>query len=309
MDGGDGVDDKIIAFGGGGDLLIYEGTDPTTAATFGLVGRWYYGIPPIGRRFFSDYGGDVVIVSTRGLMFLSELLVLGGKASDFHDSAGKINQVLAQQVTSTLTVPYWEVLYLLQEQLVLINVPNTAVDFDQQLIYEINAKAFAWFTGMLMQTVHFFQNNVYFGTTDGYVNQAFVGRTDGETLLGEVGQTLEGQVQVAWVGTPDPAMIKRYIMVEPYFIATQPPSVLVQINTDWSFQNTPGSPGYVLPSDSTWDVGLWDVAHWAGAQNSYKAWAGITGLGHFASLRMSIRGEPGTIFTNYVLIGEQGGAL
>jgi hypothetical protein len=309
VDGGDGIDDKLVVFGGGGDLLIYQGTDPSSATDFSMVGRWFYGIPPYGRRFFSDYGGDTVIVSARGLVFLSELLQFGGKFKDFHNASGKINQVIAASVARTRSQPYWEVLYLFAEQLILFNTPDTSVSFDQQLVYEINSNGFAWFTGMKMNTVTFFDDSPYFGTSDGYVCQALVGRTDGELLDGTPGQTLEGEVQTAWQGQPDPSVFKRYLMVEPYFISTGPPSVKVQVNIDWSFTGTAGSPGFVQPEDSVWDTGLWDVARWAGTRNSYKGWAGCEGLGHFASLRLAIRGEPGTIFTNFVLIAEAGGVL
>jgi hypothetical protein len=51
------------------------------------------------------------------------------------------------------------------------------------------------------------------------------------------------------------------------------------------------------------------VAVWSGSQNSYQAWVGTTGLGYYASLRMKVRGLPGTIFTSSHMLTEAGGVM
>jgi hypothetical protein len=309
MDGGNGIDDRLVVFGSGGDLLIYEGTDPADPALFSLVGRWFYGRPPVGRRFFSEYGGDIAIITTRGLLFLSELLQFAGKFRDFVQAAGKVNQVLARTVSESLNSPYWEIKYLLSEQLIIINTPDTRAISDRQLAFEINSLGFVWLRGMTMRTCNFFKDNLYFGTDSGEVNVAFVGNTDGQTLDGMPGLDIEGEVQTAWVPCGDPSKVKRYIMVEPYFIAPMAPSVKVQINSDWSFQSVPGSPSFAMDDYARWDVVRWDEAKWVGSVNSFKAWTGTNGIGHFSSIRILIRGLPGTIFTNYVIVVESGGIL
>lgn len=69
-----GLDDKLVIVGAAGDVLIYEGTDPTAAATFRVAGRWFVGSVPNGRRFLDRYGGDLALICMYGVVYMSEIL-------------------------------------------------------------------------------------------------------------------------------------------------------------------------------------------------------------------------------------------
>jgi hypothetical protein len=193
--------------------------------------------------------------------------------------------------------------------LVLINTPDTNQSYDFQIVYDVNSHGFSTNVGMPMYCTAEFQGDLYFGTVGGAVARGFVGRTDGELIDGTPGQNIEGELQTAWNALGAPEAIKRFMMVQPFFLASDPPSVKLQVNTDWKFTGVDGSPGFVQREQSLWDIAVWDKARWAGGQNSYSAWAGAAGIGHFVSLRMAIRGEPGTVLTNWVVLAEQGGIL
>lgn len=309
MDGGDGIDDRMVIIGSGGDLLIYAGTDPSDSSLFNMIGRWYVGVPPTGKRYFSVYGGDIVIVTTRGLVFLSELLQFGGKFQDFSTSSGKVNQRLSALVAASLEDQYWEVRYLLKEQIVLINMPTVPGLTDNQIVFDVNATAFSMFDNAEMFCTEVFGGELFFGMETGETAQGLIGDNDGQTVADVRGEDLEGEVQTAWQPNGDGSVLKRYLLVQPFFISSAPPSVKIQINTDWRTSGVVGAPDFVEPDQSVWDTALWDIATWQGGANSYKAWAGCHGLGYYASLRMKIRAEPGTVFTNYVLVAEVGGIL
>ena len=66
-DGGSGLDDSLVARSSGGDVAIYQGTDPTSAGTFGLKGTWALAPPPAGRRICSDAGGDLLLLTRSGI--------------------------------------------------------------------------------------------------------------------------------------------------------------------------------------------------------------------------------------------------
>lgn len=309
MDGGDGIDDKLVLMSNTGDLLVYEGTNPASAAEFRIVGRWFVGPPPSGRRYMSIYGGDLVIITSKGLTFLSELLQLGGKFHDWVESAGKINQFLGRRVAQTSGQNYWELRYLTNHQLMLVNSPDTADLTDMQIVYEVNALGFSMFRGMPMLCSSEYLGELYFGTTDGRVAKGLVGKSDGALLDATPGTDIEGSVQTAWTHLGTPANLKRFVLVQPFFISTTTPSIKIRINTDWHFSSVEGSPALPPTDASLWDLDVWGTAIWGGGQNSYSAWAGVTGLGHYVSLRMKIRGDPGTIFTNWIVVAEVGGIL
>lgn len=309
VDGGDGIDDRLVISGSEGDILVYQGTDPDSADKFSLVGRWFVGPVPPGRRYMTEYGGDLQIISTKGLTSMSELLQFAGTFKQYVMSAKKINQVLARNVEITTGSQFWEIKYWLREQLVIINEPDALNVVDQQFVMDVNSTGWATFVGMPMNCCELFEGFLYFGTRDGRVGRAGDGNSDGIAVDGTPGSTLEGDLQTAWNPAGDSARVKRFIQVQPAFIAPEAPSVKLQVNVDWRFDPVSGSPGFVPEDVALWDAAKWDLAKWYGGQNSYIAWTGCQGIGRFASLRLAVRGAAGTVFTNWLLVAESGGIL
>ena len=101
-DGGAGVDDSLVVVSSGGDVLVYQGTDPSSASTFALRGVWQIGFPPSGRRIASTYGGDLLLLSRQGLVPISRLVV--GAAGDVEYATAKIsnliNRLMYERATS-----------------------------------------------------------------------------------------------------------------------------------------------------------------------------------------------------------------
>ena len=74
-DGGSGLSSSLVALSTNGDVLVYQGTDPDTADTFGLKGVWYAGPPLAGREVASTFGGDMLLLTRQGLVPMSKLVV------------------------------------------------------------------------------------------------------------------------------------------------------------------------------------------------------------------------------------------
>ena len=64
----------LVALTEGGEALVYQGTDPDNADTFGLKGIWNIGELRHGRTIAAEYGGDLLVLSRRGLVSLRHLL-------------------------------------------------------------------------------------------------------------------------------------------------------------------------------------------------------------------------------------------
>ncbi len=64
IDAGDGADDHLVFISSNGECAVYSGTDPSTAATWQLVGVYTIG-RPIGRRCCRKYAGDLLIYRVR----------------------------------------------------------------------------------------------------------------------------------------------------------------------------------------------------------------------------------------------------
>jgi len=64
-DGGAGMDDYLVAASAGGDVVVYQGTDPDTAGQFVMRGDWFVGALPAGRRVATDFGGEMLLLTQR----------------------------------------------------------------------------------------------------------------------------------------------------------------------------------------------------------------------------------------------------
>jgi hypothetical protein len=76
IDAGYGVDDLAVFITSEGEVLVYRGTDPSSATTWALVGVWWLG-SPIGRRCYVKFAGDLLLICEDGLLPLSECASAG----------------------------------------------------------------------------------------------------------------------------------------------------------------------------------------------------------------------------------------
>lgn len=307
LDAGVGIDDHLVVIGSQGDIGVWTGTDPSDPNKFALRGVWYCGPVPKYGRFFTAYGGDVMILSELGLVPMSRLV--NGQFSEIQPGpAQKIQSVLSPLISKLRDELAWDIFVVPSSDVLVIKLPEDAGVYTQ---YAMNVNTGAWctFSGMPMLSCGLLNGQLYFGTEDGRVAIGLDGDADGVETTGLGGATLEGDVQVAFNAFGTPAQLKKFGMARPIFIAKTAPSVKVQINTQYTFTNIGGSPSFTTSTAGVWNSSNWNNAVWAGSQNSYQAWVGTTGLGYYASLRMKVRGLPGTIFTSSHMMTELGGVM
>jgi len=301
------VNTQLVVIGEQGDVLVYAGDDEDDPSLFSQIkGRWYVGRVPVGRRFFSLYLSDVIILSEKGMNFMSELM----RGQGFFDNAGRaqaINSELAPQINNTLSSRYWEVVFLPQQQMIVINRAEVTIE-QLQWVYEVNNRAFATMRGIPMLTVAVFEGRTFSGDLEGNVWWCFEGNSDG-AIDDEPGLDLQGIIVTSFQAMGDPVRLKRFLMVRPSFISVSPPGIQAVLNHEWDLAMSGATPAYAGAGDSFWDVGLWDVAVWSGAGQSYESWIGATGTGRYASLALRIRGAADTIFVAWQALVEQGGIL
>jgi hypothetical protein len=311
VDAGNGLDDKLALFSQEGDVLIYGGYDPNTVQTFQKESAHYLGHLPIGRRCVARFASDLVILSERGLCFLSELL--RGQGLFLNSEVGqRVNAVIADDVSSKINSRYWEICFLPHEQLMLLNTPTLSA-VDTQWAFEVNAKGFCTLTKMPMLTVISHDRKAFFGDTNGNVWLAFDGSSDGSRLTVDGllrGADLEGIVMTAFLPHGEPVRLKRFQMVRPMFLAPEAPAIKVLMNSDWAFGSPRGSPVFSPPAGaSLWNTAIWNQSVWSGTERSYGVWVGVEGMGYYGALAMRVRGAPGTTFVSWQAVTTPGGIL
>jgi len=308
LDAGVSIDDYLVAIGTEGDIGVWEGTDPTSATTFGLKGVWYVGPVPLHGNYFTQYGGDVMVVSELGLVPMSRLI--NGQWSVDNQNIGpaaKIQSVFSPLVQRLRNNKFFHVCTVPGSEVLLISLPVDNGVFRQ---FAMNVTTGAWgqFEGIPMRSATVVAGQLYFGNADGIVGRGLYGSLDGVAQDGTGGTYVVGEAQCAFNSFGTPANLKKFGLARPIFYGSAAPAVKVSINTQYSFQQIDGAPAFDSTATSLWDSDVWGTATWA-APNSYEAWYGTTGLGYFGSLRLKMRGLPGTAFLSANVMTEMGGVM
>lgn len=308
LDAGVGIDDYLVVVGSQGDIGVWQGTDPSDPAKFGLKGVWYVGPVPKYGRFFTNFGGDVMLLSELGLVPMSRLV--NGQFSEIQPGPSqKIQSLLSPIIGEYRDEVQWDLFLVPDSDVLVIKPPEVDGRFVQ---YAMNVNTGAWctFSDMPMVAAALLNGDVYFATDDNRVAKAFVGELDQVAVDGTGGEAVEGELQTAFNAFGTPGQLKRFSMVRPIFLARQPPSLKLRLNTQYSFQSVAGSPSFTGEERAEWDDAEWNLARWGSASNTYEIWVGVTGLGYYGALRMRIRGLGGsTIFASFHSMSELGGVM
>lgn len=314
IDAGEGIDDLLIIAGENGDILIYKGTNPDSAATFALVGVYYIGRLPVGRRGFCTFGGDLVILSERGLQPMS-YVTRGGQSllrASSIDYLGKIQPRISDLVSRYSLLSGWSLMVYAKENLMVLTVPiDISGIYDQYALYT-NTNTWTLLRGMPNNgSMGLFDSQMYFGTEDGEVIKAFDGYFDNVPYDNSEnpGDGISGVIQPAYSYFGLPGQNKNWHMARPTFLASVPPAFSVQMATDFRYI-PPVVPEQLLTAEgSLWDVALWDEAVWGGELNTYADWKGVGAIGYAGSLILNTICTGDTFMPSIDYMYEPGGVL
>lgn len=310
IDSGFSVDDFLVAVGTEGDIGVWSGTDPSNAAEFGLKGVWYIGPVPKYGVYFTPFGGDVMVLSVQGLIPMSKLV-----AGQYNEAAAntmpasKVQPVLAPMIAALKDAESWNVLLIPKESIIIIQMPADTSGIYRQFVMNTITGAWCTFSNMTIVDATLFAGDLYYCNTSGQVVKGLFGKYDNADIDGLNGSAIEGDVQCSFNNYGTPAQLKKFQMARPIFLSETAPSVKVQLNTQYALSNVSGSPTFTDFDVGVWDSTNWNQAHFAGAINTYQAWVGVSGLGYYGSIRMKVKGLPGTVFTSMHVMSELGGVM
>lgn len=178
-DGGSGIDDRLVAVSGGGDVAIYEGTDPTLPGAFELKGSWQVGAVPAGRRLCSSVGGDLLLITYLGLLPLSKL-VIGNPVVDRSQYATfKVSNLFSTLVRTYGANWGWSITMHPGDGALLVSIPRVDGLASEQLAMAVTSRAWGRYAFPRMQfsSSEPFAGSYYYGTSDGRVFES-AGFTD-----------------------------------------------------------------------------------------------------------------------------------
>jgi len=309
MDDGEGMDDKFVQISSSGDVLVWFGIDPTVSTDLLLQGRWFIGSVPEGRRVMSDWGGDIAIISTMGIVKLSALL-RGDNAlnTESHISAN-ITRYVRAEMAVTRDFFGWSMETDPSQSISVISVPRRNESTPPiQFVINTITKAWCTFSDLDMRCMDKNVNGFFFGTSDGRVMLSD-SVADNISLDGLSADTIGFGFLTHYWHMGKPAIWKRPQFIRPSWIGSAQPVYSIAIQFDFSLDELPVVPAGGAAGDADWDDAVWDLNVWQGNAQRYFETVGLVGMGRH--LAVSVRGNSSSslAYVGADLIFDTGGSL
>lgn len=299
-DGGSGPDDVFVAITSEGEVVLYSGNDPSTAASWLLVGVFSIG-KPIGRRCLEKVGSDLIVTTQDGAIPLATFLPIdrvGGWTKAISDNIHNDFLTAARSYGSTFG---WQSLHYPQGSFAIFNIPMSGTTAFQ---YVVNTSTGAWckFTNMNASCWSLFNGDLYFGGQGGVVYKADTGTNDN-------GSNIDWKVKPAFNYYGARGMNKLFTMCRPHFTSNGSPSYAIDLNVDFSNKAATSVPTSAPLTVAVWDTALWDVDVWSDPA-PIADWVTISGFGDCASPIIRGGNQGLTLsFTSYDMIYQSGNVL
>jgi hypothetical protein len=284
-DGGAGIDDSLVAVSSGGDVVVYQGTDPSSASAFGLRGVWSAGAVPAGRRILSAFGGDLVVMTTAGLVPMSKL-VLGSVQGDASQYAtAKIANLWNKLMLNRSSALGWQMVLHPQDATLIVIAPVAAGQDSEQLAMSLHTKGWSRYRDLHMgNCAATYEGTVYFGTADGRVC-VMDGYVDGVTLADPSSYEAINWALLTSFQNLGTAKKKRLHWVKTTFLSdSAPPNYSIEARYDWNTSEVANAPSSPSAGGSTWDSAIWDSATWATDYGPTNTLRGLVGSGSRVAL-------------------------
>jgi hypothetical protein len=278
IDNAAGAQDYIAFVTNQGEIVVFQGYDPSQTATWQIAAKFRIGRPiGFGRRCWQKLGSDALMIGADGFILLSQAL-LTDRSQTREAVSGKIRKSVTDDVQDFSTNFGWQaVLYPIGNK-VIVNVPTTTNSTSYQ--YVMNTLNNAWSTwnkvnnGYSAFCWEVMGDALYFGT-HGLVGQADSGQLDGNAAITCV-------IQQAFSYFDTPGQIKLFTQARPIFLSNGAMSAAIEMAVDFGEPVATGSIPLITGNNTIWGS-LWGSG-WGGSQILSKAWIGITGTGIAGSL-------------------------
>lgn len=309
-DGGAGIDDSLVAISSGGDVLVYQGTDPSSASTFGLKGVWNVGAVPAGRTIASDIGGDLLVMTRSGILPMSRLVLASTQGDQSQYATGKIANLWNKCMLTRSAYRGWQMVQSPEDATLIVIVPNGEAAASDQFVMSIHAKVWSQYRDLGMgNCAATYDGKVWYGTIDGKI-RIMDGYTDGRTIADPTTTTpITYSLLTAFsnLGTPNQ---KRLHRVRPTFVSeTAYPTYKVQARYRWSVSEADAPTAGVTGGASDWDTAVWDTSLWGEDYAASQSVNGLVGVGPECALAIKGTSSTRTILTGFDVQWDAGGFL
>lgn len=308
IDNAGGTNDYIAFVSNVGEVVMFQGYDPSSVNTWFEAAHFRMGAPvATGRRTWQKMGADAVLITADGFIRMSDAL-LTDRSQTTNAVSDKIRKSVQQDIIQYTGNFGWQILLHPGGNKLLVNVPT--VSSSSSYLYVMNTLApNPWCTfgkynsswnSICLETQG---NNLYAGAI-GKVAQI-------DTGLQDFGGGITGYAQQAYSYFNMRGMFKQWTMCRPIFVSSGNASVALRLSIDYDKSSPSGSIPISSGNEPLWSANnSWTApTYWGDAQTVVKNWYGVTGVGYSAGLQLQTTGSNVSLqwqSTDYVF---QGGGL
>lgn len=306
LDGGAGIDDHLAAIGGGGDVVVYAGTDPSSSSTWAIKGVWPAGALPVGRRIASEDGGDVLIACARGVVPLSR--IVSGGAQD-------PNSYVTRNISNLFNYYFgmyrlnrgWSIRRNPEDNSLLVLIPTTDEQSTIQLALAEGTGGWSIYRDLEMTSAEAWDGKLYFGTPDGSV-KVNTGYVDGVTLADPNSFTAIQWSLVTKFHNLGNGRKKRVTDIRPHITTqTAAPSYTVKARYDFDLSEVSAVTDTSTSAGDLWDTAEWDSAVWSGDYAPSHQVRGAIGCGTHVAIAIRGTATGRTVLVGFDVAFNQGG--
>jgi hypothetical protein len=311
-DGGAGVDDALVAVSGGGDVVVYLGTDPATVGAFVNKGRWNVGGVPAGRTICSAFGGDLLVMSSSGIVPMSRLFLGKPNPDTEQYSTRKIANWFNRKVLAGSSLRGWSMALHPLDGTLLVLCPAVAGGDVDVLAMALTNQAWSQYTDLDMAgAACTYDGALYYGTTDGRVLISD-GYVDGITLADPNTSTaIPWAMLTAFSDLGEPGRKQLRQVRTTFRFDGSAPLYAIEARYRWNADDVAATPfsSAGAATGSMWDSAIWDESKFEGDYGASQEIRGLVGSGPEAALAIRGTSTCRTVLVRFDVTLHTGGFL
>lgn len=275
LDAGAGVDDYAVFVTSEGEVIVFQGTDPSDATKWAMKGLWQLG-SPLGRRCLKRYAGDLLLICIDGVVPLSKALI-SSRVQPKVALTDKINGAMSNAAQNYGANFGWDLCFCPKNSMLLLNVPVQAGSNQQQ--YAMNTITGSWgnFQSISANCWEIYQDDPYFGG-NGYIGKFWSAFSDHDGS-----NNIQAEALQAFNYFGQRGRLKHFKEARPVFSSNGSPSIKAVIETDYQIANTTGTLSFSPTTYATWDAAVWDTGVWGSDLAILKNWQTMGAIGTAAA--------------------------
>lgn len=271
LDSGAGLDDVCLFVSDQGEVAVYEGSDPSNAANWSLVGVYEIG-QPLNKHAYFKAGGDLAVLTKDGIIPISEALqkdraALQSVAVSYPIEDAWRNAIAGATRDYPVSVSLWQ-----SQTLLLVGTP--ALFQNLNVSFMANARTGAWgrITGWDVRCSEVSGDTLYFGSENGKVYEADAGGSDDGT---------------AYSGFYVPkfsasAQMRSANSVGITYRATGEAALMLEAMADYKVTDLAVPEPLTAAEGATWGSGVWGQFVWGSGNetDTFTAWQSASANGY-----------------------------